>query len=130
MWAWLRFALSAVAVTTLLVLVGIPITRKLAGDTAVPALLLACAVSLAAALVGAVIILRSRDLGGPKGVFAAMAAMGARLVIVALAGLLIALSGWVALKPFLLWLALSYMALLIVDTRLILVQGDPSSPSK
>lgn len=112
----------------MLVLVGIPVTRKVAGDAAVPALLLACAVSLIASLVGAVIILLSRELRGPNGVFAAMAAMGARLVIVALAGLLIALSGWVVLKPFLLWLALSYMALLIVDTRLILGQGDQQTP--
>ena len=48
---------------------------------------------------------------------AVMAAMGLRFALVLMVGLAAALSGWFQVGPLLIWLAISYMVLLVGDTR-------------
>lgn len=113
-----RFLGLIALVTIGLVVVGWLPTRRLMGADGLSALVAGCAASLAASAAGALVVLR-KVVNGTAVVTAAMTAMGLRvLVLVPLAAVLIT-AGWVEPKPFLLWLAISYMVLLVADTRLM-----------
>ena len=80
-----------------------------------------CAVSLAASLAGGLAIaLRPPD---PRAVAArALGATGLRLAAVAALAAVVALSGKVAIRPLLVWTAISHLALLVIDTRYALAE--------
>lgn len=133
-----RFAALAVAVIVALAALGWIPTLRRAGSEALPALLAGCAVSLAAALVSGRVLYRAdpwhRRLGaGASGteatqtVAAALQAMGVRLLILVGLGAVVGLAGWVPLKPFLVWTAISYLALLPVETRFALIDVERSA---
>lgn len=141
---YLRFAGLSVAVIALLAALGWIPTRRWAGAEAIPALLVGCGVSLAAALVGGLVIVRTEAKGrtgaeagsrgtsaaaGPQALFSALKAMGLRLVVLLGLGVATALSGAVALKPFLLWTGISYLALLPVETRYALAAVADEVPA-
>ena len=149
---YLRFAGLSLAVMALLVALGWIPTRRWAGAEAIPALLVGCGVSLAAALVGGLVIVRTGANGragaeaagaevgsrgasgaeGPQALFSALKAMGLRLVVLLGLATAAALSGAVALKPFLLWTGISYLALLPVETRYALaaIADEVPAPGK
>jgi hypothetical protein len=111
---YLRFLTLAAAVAVTTAALGYLPTRSLGGPRAVSGLLAACAVSWAASALGGVALLRAR--GAEARMRAALAATGLRLAVVAAgAGLLLA-SGAVPRTPLLVWLGLSYIAQLAVDT--------------
>lgn len=137
---YLKFAGLCVAVTAVLAAIGWIPTTRWAGPEGVPALLVGCGVSLAAALIGGLVIVRGQRAvereaarrgvapAGPQALFAALKAMGIRLLLVAGLGVTAALSGAVAVKPFLLWMALSYLALLPGETRFALAAVAETAP--
>ena len=96
-------------------------TRSLAGAAALPAMLLACGVCFVGSAVGGVPIAtaarrRAEANPGIEGLKLFTASMVLRLLLVAaLAGAVIWLLG-PERKPFLLWLAISYLVLLAADT--------------
>jgi len=112
---YLRFLALAGAAAALLAVVGYLPTRNLAGAPGVTAMLVACALCwLASAVAGLPVALGERD-GRPP---VAMV-LGASLVrFVAVLGLTLAvvLSGLVERTPLLVWTALGYLVLLVVDT--------------
>lgn len=114
--SYLGFFGLSVGVTVGLVLIGALPTKHYAGADALLSMLAGCGVSLLASLVGAVPILRARGKPAREAAVAVMAAMGLRFVLVLMLGLAAALSGWFQAAPLLIWLALSYVVLLIVDT--------------
>lgn len=129
---YLRFAALALAVTVALAALGWIPTLRRAGSEALPALLAGCAVSLAAALVGGLVLqradpesrLRGAAARGPEAAQAMVAglqAMGVRLLVLAALGTAVGLADVVPLEPFLIWMVISYLALLPVETRFALV---------
>jgi hypothetical protein len=111
---YLRFLALAAAVALATAVLGVLPTRALGGPGAVSGLLAACAVSFVASAAGGVPLARSA--GGAARVPAALAATAVRLLLVAVLGGALAVTGWVPRTPLLLWLALSYAAQLALDT--------------
>ncbi|MFQ5351194.1 MAG: hypothetical protein ACE5EG_12195 [Thermoanaerobaculia bacterium] len=112
---YLLFLVALVGPTGALLAVGYLPTRSLAGEAALPAMLLACAVSFVGSAVGGLPIATARE-SGLEGLKRFTASMVLRLLVVAvLAGAVI----WFLdpeRRPFLLWLAISYLVLLVADT--------------
>jgi hypothetical protein len=110
-----RFLAWAVGLTLTLVLVGYAPTRSLAGKGAIPALVVGCAIGLVSAALGGVPIHLARG-SGRMGT-AAFAGMAVRFASACALALGAVLSGWLDRGPLLVWVALSYLVLLVVDTR-------------
>ena len=115
---YLGFSGWACGTTVLLVLLGWLPTKRYAGSDALLSMFAGCGISLFASLAGAVPILRARGKPAREAIVAVMAAMGLRVCLVVILGLAAVLSGWFQVAPLLIWLALSYVVLLVVDTRL------------
>jgi hypothetical protein len=113
---YLRFLMWASAAAAALALLGWVPTRRLAGSEGLPALVAGCAVGLLASLVGGIPVALGRRAGPGAGYQMTMASMAVRLAVVAALGLAAALSGAFEIAPLLLWVAISYMGLLVVDT--------------
>ena len=118
---YLLFLAALACLTVLLLAIGYLPTRSIAGEAALPAMALACAICFVGSAVGGVPIAttgrrRVEDNPGIDGLKRFTASMVLRLLVVAaLAGAVI----WLlepARKPFLLWLAVSYLVLLAADT--------------
>lgn len=112
---YLRFLAWAAAVTVAAGAIGFWPTRRLAGDDGIPALIAGCLIGLLSSALGGLPIVLIRDRTPASRVVASMGAMGVRLLAVAVLGTAAALSGWFARAPLLLWIAVSYAALLGVD---------------
>ena len=112
-----RFVAWAVVLAVVVAGAGYFPTRRLAGPEGVPAMFAGCGVSLFASLIGAIpVALASTSPTGAVGK-AALASMLIRFMVVLAAGLSLALSGWLPRGPLLIWIAISYLALLVPDTR-------------
>ncbi|MEA2693604.1 MAG: hypothetical protein QOJ16_2991 [Acidobacteriota bacterium] len=123
--AYLRFLAWTVALAVAIALLGYLPTKRWGGEGAIRAMLAGCGVGVVASALGGVPVLLWSGAGGATGVLAAMAVRFAAALALALAG---ALSGMFERGPFLLWVAISYMALLTVDTRYAL--GSLGSPKQ
>lgn len=124
--SYARFLVWAVAVAAVAALLGWLPTRWLGGDEAVSAMLAGCGVSVLASALGGVPIALSRGAGlagsTPAAVAAArmaalLKAMAVRFVAVAVLATAAVLSGLFPRSPLLIWVAISYSAQLVVDTR-------------
>lgn len=111
---YLVFLAALAGLTSLLVAVGYLPTRSVAGEAGAAAMLLACGIALFGSAVGAVPIALARD--AQEGLKRFTASMVLRLLVVAV---LAGVAFWVLAperRPFLLWLAISYLVLLVADT--------------
>lgn len=116
--AYLRFLLGAFGATLVVALIGILPTRKLAGEGSLEALLVGCAVTLAASAIGAVPLVRAAGKSEPQAlVLGVMVAIGVRLGLVLAAALVLLSGGWFPRRPLLIWIAVSYLVVLVVETR-------------
>jgi len=114
---YLRFLVWAAAVAVLVAAVCWLPARSLGSEGAVRAVLVGCALSLVSSLGGGIAVARSRRATTPAArVPAIMAAMALRFVILLALGAVAALSGRFPLTPLLVGVAISYLALLVVDT--------------
>jgi hypothetical protein len=115
---YVRFLAWGLAATALAVLLGYVPTRRLGGEGALGAMIAGCVIGwLASALGGIPVALGRGKVANPTArLQAMMASMGLRFGVVLALGAAAAFSGWFGLKPLLLWIAISYMALLAVDT--------------
>ena len=114
--SFLTFSAQAVAATAAVALIGLIPTQHLAGPQALRSMLAGCAVGLLASLAGAVpvVLVKAR---GADSVTLALGVMVLRLVV---AGSLAAggvFSGWFSPRPFLAWVVLSHLVLLVIDSR-------------
>jgi hypothetical protein len=119
---YLGFALRAAAVAAAVGAIGLWIAGGRGGPDAGAAAAAGCGIALAASLVGGLVIAR-RPADPRTAAVSALGATGLRLAAVAALVVLVALSGWVPLKPLLLWTAIGYVALLAVDTRYALAEA-------
>lgn len=111
-------AVAAVVVVVLWALGALP-TRRLAGPEGIPAMLAGGSIALVGSLAGALLV-ALRDRGETPPVFVAFGVMGLRLAVVLALGLAVALGRFFALAPLLMWIALTHLVLLAVDTRYVL----------
>ena len=112
---YLRFVAWVVAVAAVVALLGYLPTRRLGGEGAIPALLAGCAIGALASVLGGLPTALIRG-GTPAELVTRLGASTAiRLAAVVILGAVAFLSGWVPLVPLLLWIAISYVALLGVD---------------
>lgn len=118
---YLRFVVCVSLVVAVLAALGYVPTRRLGGEGAVAAMWAGCAVGAVASLMGLLPFVFGRGVSSPAGRFQAMLlAMAVRFGVVLVLGLVAALSGWFERGPLLLWIAISYVALLAVETRFAL----------
>lgn len=114
--AYRRFFVLAVVIALGLTALGFLPTRALAGDAALIAMGAAIIVAMAASGAGTLPVYFARSQPPENTVGAQLGAMGLRLLLVLAIGASVALSGLVAVKPFLLWLVIAHAALLVADT--------------
>lgn len=116
--AYLRFVAWVLGVAALAAAVGYVPTWRLGGPDAVPAMIAGCVVGVLASLLGGLPVLWGRPDPTPaerlnRMLFGLALRFGAALGL----GLAAALSGWFERGPLLLWVGISYLVLLPVDTR-------------
>jgi len=114
---YLRFLVWAVAVGVVLALLGYAPTRRLGGEGALPAMIAGCAIGVIASAVGALPIVLARQSGHSAPLQGMLVSMASRLAAVLALGLSAGLSGWFESRPLLIWIALGYVAQLVLDTR-------------
>jgi hypothetical protein len=113
-----RFLSMAVAVVIGLCAVGWVPTQRLAGSAAIAAMVAGNAISLlAAALAGGLLIAVGAATAETR-LQRGFLAMVVRLTVVVVLGAAAVLSGEFARAPLLLWIALTYVALLPLEVRL------------
>lgn len=118
--AFLRFVVLALVSVLVVGLLGWWPTRRLAGDQGLIALACGCGISLAGSLLGALpLAIAGTAVERPQSDSPLARILGPtaiRLTVVLVAGVAAALSGWFSISPLLIWLAISYIVLLPVDT--------------
>lgn len=114
---YLGFLARALAVIAGLLVLGYVPTVRLAGDGAVPAMLAGCGLSLVASLAGTVPIVLARQRTALEAMPSVIGSITLRIALVLALATAAALSGWFVNKPLLLWVAISHVGLLVVDTH-------------
>jgi hypothetical protein len=110
----------AVAVIAALCVVGIVPTRRLAGDEGLTGMFAGCAIGfISAAFAGLLLVTVPGDSPEAK-LKRSFMAMVARFVAVVVLGVGAVLSGMFATSPLLLWIAITYVALLPLEVKLAL----------
>ncbi len=127
---YLRFVGQVVALAAAAALLGALPTRRLGGDGALLAMAVGCGISALGAAVGglpfAVAGAAPAETAAPR----ALLASALRPLVTLGLGLAAALSGRFAVVPLLVWLAISYVLLLVPDTRYALqASGDVTKRS-
>ncbi len=125
---YLGFLVLAAAVLAALMALGYLPTERLAGAEGISAMIVACAVSLLGSAVGALPFLLIQLKTQADAMPAVMGSIVLRMALVIAVTTAVAWSGVLANPPFLIWVALSHAALLIVDTRYALgeVRSKPA----
>jgi Na+/proline symporter len=114
---YLRFLAWVAGVALLIALVGALPTRRLGGPGALPAMIAGCVVGALASAAGGIPVASGRKATDPAGRLNSMLfSMLLRLALVVGLGAA-ALAGGFERKPLLLWIGISYLALLAVDVR-------------
>lgn len=114
---YLRFLAWAVAVTFAVALVGYLPTRRLGGEEGLPGMVAGCGIAVLASAAGALPVARARGAEPAAKYRALLAAIGLRFGLTLALALAAALSGRFERVALLLWVAIGYGALLVVDTR-------------
>lgn len=114
--AYLYFVLQVIGCAAAMLMLGYLPTLRLAGDAGLSAMLSAVAVTSLASMIGGYPVFVAHLRGQPNP-FAGLISMVMRLVVVAILAVVVSLSVALDSSPFLAWLAISYLLLLVVDTR-------------
>jgi hypothetical protein len=108
---------AALLVVAVLAALGYLPTRRLGGDSAVAAMLAGCGIGWIAGALGAWPLLRNPAATPTERLQGLLLAMGLRALTALGLGLVAALSGLFEVRALLLWIALSYAALLALEVR-------------
>lgn len=113
-----RFLGLAVAVVVALCAIGVVPTRRFAGDEGVSGMFAGCAIGLmSAALAGLLLVGMAAETPEAR-MKRSFLAMTGRLAVVVALGAAAALNQLVPTQPLLLWIGISYVALLPLEVRL------------
>ncbi len=107
---------AALATTIVLAGLGYWPTIRVAGDQAVWSMLIGCLVSWLSSCVGAIPLARGLSEGGPQPALAVLYSTAFRFVTVLLLVVPLVLGSGLDRTAFVVWVALSYLVLLLVDT--------------
>ena len=119
---YLQFALVLGGVAAILVLIGYGPTRALGGERAIRAMFLGCGLSLLASALGAIpqALAKGRTAAEAGNLF--LMSLGVRMGVALLGALTIVLTTSTPQRPFLLWVAISYLIFLAADIPLLLTR--------
>jgi hypothetical protein len=123
----MKFLALSFAATLVIAGLGYLPTLRIAGEDAIVAMLAGCGISFIASGVGVIPVLLALRDPTSNITQAILVSTGLRFIVVLMLTLSIALSGWFETAPLLIWVAISYMALLTIDT-LFLVRVSKSNP--
>ena len=119
---YFRFLGFELVIIAVLVAIGYVATARLAGETGPPAMMAGCAIGLiSAALAGVLLVVAPGDTPNAR-MQRAFMAMVARLSVVVAFGAAAVFSGLFARMPLLLWLAVTYVALLPLEVKLAVAE--------
>ena len=113
-----RFLLQSVASLVVVAVLGWAPTARMTETNPALAIVPALLVAWAASLTGTIPIFLARGKSPLEAMPSQFGAMAVRLVTILLLGASLALGGWVETKPFLIWLVIGHIALLVTDTQL------------
>ncbi len=114
---WYAAAIGvALAVVTLIGAIGYWPTLRLGGRGAVPAMAVGCAISWIASCVGAVPLAWATARRSAQQANAILVSTGVRFLTVLALVVPAVFSGWLDRTPLVIWVAISYLLLLVVDT--------------
>lgn len=113
---YLKFVTPAVLCVAGMGAIGYVPTLRLGGSTATTAMLAALGISLAASLMSAAPIAFALACAKDKVALAALLGMTTRFLVVLAMVAVLALTNQVAAKPLVVWVVISYLVLLVVDT--------------
>lgn len=110
-----RLALASLAMAAAVAAAGYWPTLKWAGADGVPAMLAGVGIALVAALAGLAPPALAMHRAAQERISAMFQGIVARFAVAVMLTLAAALSDWVARRPLLIWMAIGYIALMIVD---------------
>jgi hypothetical protein len=120
----LRLALLVVVVAACLAGLGYVPTKRLAGDAGLAGMVAGCAASVLASLGAGLVAVQGVGADAAGRLKIVLASMLVRFGLALVLALAMVLSGYFERTPLLIWLAISYMALLVIDTWFLLGTGD------
>ncbi len=113
---YLGFLKLAAGILTMLLLLGYLPTVRMAGDKGLSAMFAGCGVSTVGSMAGTVPLLLSRGRSSVEAVPVLLGSIALRLTVVIALAAAVALLSTLAVKPFLVWVGLSHVGLLVADT--------------
>ncbi len=113
---YLGFLKLVAGVLAALLTLGYLPTMRWTGDKGVSAMVAGCAVSLVGSVAGTLPLLLSRGRSQIEAVPVVLGSIALRLTVVVLLAAAVALLSPVAIEPFLIWVGISHVSLLVVDT--------------
>ncbi len=119
-----RFGRLSLAGLVPLMLVAIPgalLVARGSGSEALTAMFLGCAVGMVSNWFGTVPVALVDDLAGRDAGMAALLGTALRFLVVLMLAAPLALSGWVARTPFIVWVAISYLVVLFGETVMLVI---------
>ncbi len=114
---YLGFLKLALAIFAVFLAVGYLPTERLAGESGLTAMVAGCGVSLVGSVAGTLPFLLSGSRTQTETLPAVMGSIALRLAVVIALATGVAWSGAFAVKPLLVWVAISHAGLLVADTR-------------
>jgi hypothetical protein len=123
--SYLRFLVWGVVAVAVVALLGYLPTQRLAGSGAIPAIFAGCSVGILSAALGALPIVFAGSSPAAK-VQAGLLTIGVRFGSVLLLGLAAVLSGRFERRPLVVWVAVSYVVLLVIESRYAVAALNPT----
>ncbi len=113
---YLGYLKALAGILVVLLALGYLPTTRLAGEEGIVAMVAGCGVSLASSVAGTVPFLLSRNWTPVESMPVLMGSIALRLVVAIALAAVAALTFELAIKPLLLWVAISHGGLLVADT--------------
>ncbi len=118
LWSYARLVGVALLLVATIACIGYWPTIRVAGNDSVWSMLIGCGVSWIAGCIGAIPLARALSEQSPQPALAVLTSTVLRFITVLLLVIPLTLSGWFQSPVLVLWVAVSYFVLLIVDTAL------------
>jgi hypothetical protein len=125
---YVQFLLWSVGITIGIAVVGWPATYRWGGSAAVVAMMAGCCVSFLASALGAVPLVQADRRPGGNAARAILTSMLVRFAAALAGGLALAVGSTLERAPLLIWLAISYLALLVADVRYAVAAVADAAP--
>ena len=112
----MKFLALSLSTTVAVLILGYLPTIRLAGKDAITEMVAGCCISFVASLIGMIPVWLAQRNPSGNIAMAVLASTVVRLFVAMVLSLSIALSGLMKITPLLLWVAISYLVLLLTDT--------------